>query len=294
MCFNTEKTKQPGMRVAILLLTLLTSFQIAYTQPPPVVIYLAPTDSLITFQHPMGEVMFTHTVTLGQTLFSLAKFYGLTLQELYAYNPRASEHYELGDKLVIPIPLKAIIRQVPPPAMLPNLAPVFYQVKPGDTVFGLCNRVFEVPNEWLQTQNPALASGLKPGQLLRIGWISTAGIPAEWREIRGGPYARINYPYKLAFFQRSAEKKISEERGAATWPKDMDQNTGFFCLHRSAPINSLVEVYNPLTHQTMYLKVSERLPERVYDRNTLVVVSPLAAKALGARDNRFYVHLKHY
>jgi rare lipoprotein A (peptidoglycan hydrolase) len=99
---------------------------------------------------------------------------------------------------------------------------------------------------------------------------------------------------KLEYFRRSANRRISEERGAATWPKDLDDNSGFFCLHRTAPIHSLVEVYNPLTRQTMYLKVSDRLPARVYDKTVLVVVSPLAAKALGARDDRFYVHLKHY
>lgn len=256
--------------------------------------YLTPYDTLFTYTHPMGEVMFTHTIKTKQTLFSLAKFYGLTLQELYAYNPHVSASYDPGDKLSIPIPLKAIIRQQPPPAMLPDLALVYYQVRRGDTVYGLCKRTFETTQEWLIAQNPQLANGLKPGQILHIGWITTLGIPEEWREIRGGPYAKLNHPLKMEYFRRSAERRVSEERGAATWPKDSNDDTGFYCLHRTAPINSLVEVHHPLTRQTMYLKVSGRLPERVYDRNTLVVVSPFAARALGVRDDRFYVRLKHY
>lgn len=256
--------------------------------------YLSASDTLFTYLHPMGEVMFTHEIKTKQTLFSLAKFYGLTLQELYAYNPHVSAHYDPGDRLSIPIPLRAIVCQIPPPAMLPGLAMVYYRVQRGDTVYGICKRTFEIPTEWLMMQNPQLSNGLKPGQLLRIGWISTQGIPSEWREIRGGPYARLNHPLKLEYFRRSANRRITEERGAATWPKDTNDNAGFYCLHRTAPVNSLVEVYNPLTRQTMYLKVSGRLPERVYDRNTVVVVSPLAAKALGARDDRFYIHLKHY
>lgn len=256
--------------------------------------YLTPKDTLFTYQHPMGEVLFTHTIQAKQTLFSLAKFYGLTLQELYAYNPHVSASYDPGDQLSIPIPLRAIIRQVPPPAMMPNLALVYYRVRRGDTVFGICNRVFEIPQEWLLIMNPNLSQGLKPGQLLHIGWISVQGIPEEWREIRGGPYAKLNHPLKMEYFRRSGNRRVTEERGAATWPRDSDDNSGFYCLHRTAPVNSLVEVHHPLTRQTMYLKVSGRLPERVYDRNTLVVVSPLAAKALGVRDDRFYVHLKHY
>lgn len=281
------------MRFTLLLFCLaLCCFQARAQQDS--VPYLSPSDTLITYLHPMGEVMFTHEIKAKQTLFSLAKFYGLTLQELYAYNPHVSAHYDPGDRLSIPIPLKAIICQIPPPAMLSGLAMVYYRVQKGDTVFGICKRTFEIPQEWLFLQNPQLSNGLKPGQLLRIGWISTQGIPAEWREIRGGPYARLNHSLKLEYFRRSGNRRITEERGAATWPKDLNDNSGFFCLHRTAPVNSLVEVHNPLTRQTMYLKVSGRLPERVYDRNTVVIVSPLAAKALGARDDRFYVHLKHY
>jgi LysM repeat protein len=251
-------------------------------------------DTVVTYLHQMGEVLFTHRVQPGQTLYSLAKFYGLTLQELYAYNPHVSAHYENGDLLHIPLPLKAILRQDIPPKMRDGLAIVYYRVQRGDTVYGITKRTFEISNEWLLSQNPALVNGLKPGQVLRIGWVSTLGIPSEWREIRGGPYALLNHPLKLDYFRRSADRRITEERGAATWPRDQNDNSGFYCLHRTAPINGLVEVYNPLTRQTMYLKVSARLPERVYDRSTVVVVSPLAAKALGVKDDRFYVHLKHY
>ena len=281
------------MRLTLLLLLFLLEYVPMQAQQDSVP-YLTPTDTLFTYLHPMGEVMFTHEIKTKQTLFSLAKFYGLTLQALYAYNPHVSAHYSPGDRLSIPLPLKAIIRQTPPPALLPSLALVYYRVQRGETVYGICKRTFEVTPEWLMLQNPELSNGLKPGQLLRIGWVSTLGIPPEWREVRGGPYARLNHPLKLEYFRRSTDRRITEERGAATWPRDLDDNSGFFCLHRTAPVNSLVEVYNPLTRQTMYLKVSGRLPERVYDRNTLVVVSPLAAKALGVKDDRFYVHLKHY
>lgn len=256
--------------------------------------YLTAEDTLVTSVHPMGELLFTHTIKPSQTLFSLSKFYGLSLQELYAYNPHISQHYKVGDLLKIPIPHKAIILQIPPQALLPGVAVVHYRVKKGDTLFGLTHRTFKATTEWLFMLNPQLAEGLKPGQLLHIGWASTQGIPAEWHEVHGGPYAKMNHSMKLDYFRRSANKRITKERGAATYPKGMKDSSGFFCLHRSASINSLVEVYNPLTRQTMYLKVSARLPQQVYDRNTMIVVSPLAAKALGALDDRFYVHLKYY
>ncbi|MCB0639662.1 MAG: LysM peptidoglycan-binding domain-containing protein, partial [Lewinella sp.] len=159
--------------------------------------YLLPTDSVITEVHPMGELLMTHRLQPKQTLFSLAKFYGLNLQELYAYNPQISTHYEVGDELRIPIPLRAVIRKTPPAQLASELAKVYYRVRRGDTVYGLCNRTFHLTLDTLQLRNPELAAGLRPGQLLFIGWMSTTGIPEAWREIRGGPYARMNYPLRL-------------------------------------------------------------------------------------------------
>ncbi len=281
------------MRLLYLITPFFLCLQLSFAQADSIR-YMSAGDTILTELHPMGELLFPHTVQTGQTLFSLAKFYGLNLQELYAYNPHISQFYNLGDQLRIPMPQRAIITQIPPQAMLPGLAMVFYKVKKGDTLFGLTRRTFNVTKDWLLLLNPQISIGLKPDQLLHIGWMSTQGIPADWHEIHGGPYARMNHPMKLEYFRRSADKRLTEERGAATSPKEMEESSGFFCLHRSAPINSLVEIHNPNTRQTMYLKVSARLPQRVYDRNTLVVVSPLAAKALGAIDDRFYVHLKHY
>jgi LysM repeat protein len=248
---------------------------------------------VITELHPMGELLMTHRLQPKQTLFSLARFYGLNLQELYAYNPHISTHYEVGDLLHIPLPLRAVIRKTPPPVLASQLAKVYYRVKRGDTLYGLCNRTFHLAQDTLYWRNPNLADGLRPGELLFIGWMPTTGIPEAWRSIRGGPYARMNYPLRLEYFRALGDRQAREERGAATWPQNVDESAGFFCLHRTAPLNSIVEVHNPLTRQTMYLKVSGRLPEGIYDRNTLIVVSPLAAKALGALDNRFYVRIKY-
>ncbi|RMF00333.1 MAG: LysM domain-containing protein, partial [Bacteroidetes bacterium] len=205
------------------------------------VVYLRPTDTLFTYLHPMGELMFTHRIQGKQTLYSLAKFYGLTIEELYAYNPGLSATYKLGTPVRIPLPRKALIFAEPPPAMLPGLVPVYYIVPRGETLYNLSKRVFGVPQEFLIARNPMLQAGLKPGQRLHIGWMARQPIPSDWHEIKGGPYARMNHRYKLTYFNDSRGKRIREETGAATWPKDMKGNSGFICLHRKARINSLVE-----------------------------------------------------
>ncbi len=280
-------------RLLITLVTILLMGRLAAAVDGDSLHYLLPTDTVETSLHPMGELMMTHRVQPQQTLFSLAQFYGLSLQELYAYNPHISAHYNIGDPIYIPVPLRAVIRRTPPARLAADLAKVYYRVRRGDTVFGLSNRIFNVPADTLMLRNPGMAQGLRNGQLLFIGWMSTEGIPESWRTVRGGPYARMNYGLRMEYFRSTAGKTVHNNNGAAFWPQDLAEDSGFFCLHRTAEINSIVEVHNPLTRQTMYLKVSARLPEGVYDRNTLIVVSPLAAKALGALDQRFYVRIKY-
>lgn len=283
--------KLPILFTLSLLISCSVFGQSAVTDSVP---YLRRGDTLTAYMHEIGELMFTHTVQHGQTLFSLAKFYGLTTTELYSYNPSLKSQYSPGTEVMIPLPLKALIRDMPTPGMRPNLVPVMYRVKKGETLFGIATRHFETTEAWLLARNPFLAQGVQPDQVLHVGWVTLDGFLPEWREIKGGYYAKINHPMKLEYFRRSEGKRVTEERGAATWPKNAPDQPGFFCLHRTAPINSYVEVHNPHSRKTIYLKVSARLPEGVYDQAIKVVVSPLAAKALGVKDDRFYMRLKHY
>jgi hypothetical protein len=65
-------------------------------------------------------------------------------------------------------------------------------------------------------------------------------------------------------------------------------------LHRTAPINSLIEIEDPRSRKIIYARVVGRIPEQVNDRNVIVVVSPLLVKAFGVRDKHFYVRTRHF
>jgi hypothetical protein len=53
--------------------------------------YLLPTDTVILSIEQYGEKIFTHRLEKKQTLYSLAHFYGLSVEELYYYNPGLKE-----------------------------------------------------------------------------------------------------------------------------------------------------------------------------------------------------------
>jgi len=61
--------------------------------------YLLPKDSIFLNVGILSEKIFQHKLAPGQTLFSLANFYGLTLTELYFYNPELKNNaYNIGQK----------------------------------------------------------------------------------------------------------------------------------------------------------------------------------------------------
>ena len=64
-----------------------------------------------------------------------------------------------------------------------------------------------------------------------------------------------------------------------------------YALHREAAIGTVIQVINPMGGHPVYAKVIGRIPEG-YERNIEVVLSPEAARKIGARDPKFFVRVK--
>lgn len=285
--------KPKKMRPFLLAFSLLTALQLSATGDS--LHYLLPTDSLILRIDYGGTLLFNHKLAPRQTLYSLAKFYGLKLEEVYAYNPdKRFGGYEIGDPITVPIPLKAILRDQPADYRSGRYVPVFYRVRKGDTVFGISRRYFDIPLDIFRQRNRLADDELTQNQCLLVGWMLREGIDPELQLNVGGPYARMNLQYKMRFQREAAKRKVAENRGKAAWTRSDNLEVSFLALHRTAPINSIIEVSNPMNGRTFYLRVVGRIAGQLYDRHTIVVIPPFVVKALGARDDSFYVRVKNY
>jgi hypothetical protein len=89
----------------------------------------------------------------------------------------------------------------------------------------------------------------------------------------------------------SPTKSLRRQRGVAWWNKDM-KDPNMFALHRSAPLNSLIEIRNPMFDRSVWAKVIGTIPP-TYTEDISVIVSPGVAKYLGAIDGRFYVEMSY-
>jgi hypothetical protein len=241
-----------------------------------------------------GQLMFSHRIKTGQSLYGIGRYYGLKLDDIYLLNPRLRIGYETGDEVKIVMPSVAVKHFVSYDS-IDYFVPVFWTLQKGQTVYGLTHRLLKLPSEEvLAKNNPSLdLANLKVGQQLFIGWLSVDGISSEMQGEVEDPYVRLNTGMRKQWNSISKGKRLHSANGKAAWASNGDRNK-FMALHRSAPLNSLIEIMDKRTGKTLYCRVVGRIPDQVYDQNVQVVVSPLLVKAFGVRDRFFYVQVKHY
>lgn len=257
--------------------------------------FLDPLDSVVVRHDFMsGNLVFDAAVPDGASLYALGKFYGLRLDDVYLLNPRYRLGYAPGDQVTIPLPRPAL-RPFIPYDSINFYAPVYYEFKRGETLYGLVHRALKLEDDQqLYLNNPGLtAQNVRVGQLLFVGWLSTAGITAEMQGELEDPYVKRNTALRQQWNRVSKGKRLKTQKGKAAWTSQGDRSK-FMVLHRTAPIDGLLEIMDKRTGKTLYCRVVGRIPDQVYDRNVQVVVSPLLVKAFGVRDRFFYVQVKHY
>lgn len=257
--------------------------------------YLRPVDTLlVAFDAASGFILQEHYLAPGQTLYGTARFYGLGETEVYHLNAKLRAGYEAGDKVRVPLPPK-LIRREPAPDSLAWFVPVRYRMGPGETLWGLTNRRLpQLSAEDVTNMNPGVAADrLSRGQILNVGYLKLDGISPDAQAEVEDPYVRRNRGLRNLWENRTQGKQMRTQNGKAAWTKKGDPNK-FMVLHRTAPINSLIEIDDPRSRKVLYARVMGRIPESIYPPDVIVVVSPLLAKAYGVRDKQFYVRTRHF
>ena len=258
--------------------------------------YLTPQDSVFLTVDESNQKIILHQLEKKQTMYSLAKFYGLEFNEVMYYNEdlETVSDISVGTFINIPIPNKAIKRYQRKDFDPTKHSSIYYKVKKGDTLYGVAKRMFRMPVEDIQERNNLTDNNIQPGQYLHVGWISTEGIPREYRKLKPVPpewqASQLNERHYL---QAKGIKFEKIENGVAAWNKNSKTEGKLTALHMSAPINSIIEVTNTMNNRSIYLKVVGRPSSKVYyGPNVKVIVTPKVAKMLGVRDHRFYTIIK--
>lgn len=114
---------------------------------------------------------FRHTVKAGETQYSIAKYYHVTVEQLRAVNPTMTSEIEIGDRLRIPQTTEVQINDIEDNKVLENepQQPESYThtVKKGETLYSI-TRSYGVTQKELIAANPGLSETLSIGQVIQV------------------------------------------------------------------------------------------------------------------------------
>jgi LysM repeat protein len=115
-----------------------------------------------------------HDVVAKETKFSIAKQYGISIEELEKRNPEIVSNLPVGYRLTIKgtapkTENPASVTNAAKPSVTPKKVTTYmeYQVKPKETFYSL-GRTFHITQEELTELNPALSEGVKEGMVLKV------------------------------------------------------------------------------------------------------------------------------
>lgn len=253
--------------------------------------YLFTWDSVFLSRNAYNQKFIHHTLAPGQTLYGLAKHWGFEVDDLLQTNTHLSDdNYGPGDEVRIQIPNAVIVRYPAAHVDMGRMAKLYYIVRPGDTMYGLSNRIFDMSESFIMHRNNLTDYTLTVGQKLHIGWISIDGIREEVRLRYGAtPMERLSNEHRRLYRHQLGERKERIERGKAVWTNAGEHQ--LYVLHRTAPKGSVVRVYSSLYNRTFYARVLGRIPAGRYNSTVRAVLSKGLAQALGAVDRTMVVEI---
>ncbi|MBE0642154.1 MAG: LysM peptidoglycan-binding domain-containing protein, partial [Bacteroidales bacterium] len=111
-----------------------------------------------------GLVYYLHKVEKGQTLYSISKAYGVSMEAIVEANPDADKGLKLGQDLLIPA---GVQQEISPAETLVSQGRIYHVVRQGETLYGIA-RIYNTTVEVLQTLNPSVDADIHAGDRLMV------------------------------------------------------------------------------------------------------------------------------
>ena len=208
-----------------------------------------------------------HVVSKGQTLSTIARQYKTTVGELKEINQLKTNNVKLGQTLIVPSP--ALDLPVAKEHQTPNPRPL----------------PLEKIKEKIEEAKPVE----KQTDMPEKGSVASAA-PAQEAEI-----VKDDAPLKSGI--REINNALGYTRVVETGFAEAIEGDGnskkHLCLHKSAPIGSILQVKNEMNGQSVFVKVIGKLPDTGSNEKLIIRISRQAYDRLLAVGKRFPVEVSY-
>ncbi len=248
----------------------------------------------------------THTVLRNETIFTIAKQYGITAYQIRKLNDLPDNAITIGQVLKVPGGIVADV-QVPKEKQAENTrtkekevqAPkeesFIHTVATGENIFSIAKK-YNLTAYQIRTANKLEDNTLKVDQKLVIPKPpqpkSVNDVSKEDQE--SNPDSTMVKDPKLRRDPSVYGLSQIEEKGTAVWIADQDlDGTKMLVLHRTAPVGRVIKITNPMTNRTTFAKVVGKFTENESTKDVIIVMTKAVADSLGALDKRFFCNLTY-
>lgn len=197
----------------------------------------------------------THTVQPGQTLFSIAREYDLSIDQLRAWNDLQGNELKVGQTLYLSQPERGAV-----------------------TVRGEAAAV--VPEKTPAPQ-PAPAKRSPP-----------ANTASAERSTPVGGTGQSAESIRISESLKNGDEIV--EAGLAELIEGTEGNRKYLALHRTAPMGTILKIRNEMNNREVFVRVMGKLPDTAMTDKLIIKISRSAYDRLGAIDPRFRVEVTYY
>ncbi len=208
----------------------------------------------------------SHTVKEKETLYAISRLYGVTIDEIKAWNHIEDNNIQEGSVILI------------------RSGEVAEEIKP------VTEAVTEVVTEAVKTEPVS-----EPVETLKTEEPKPAvkEMPINRNE------TKVNYQDALGEDFISAQnsgKLLQSARGTISWinTEHAKMSDSFFALHKTIPSGTVIKVTNLVNKRVVFVKVIGKLPQNSDNINVELRISSAAKNALLLNGDKAYVNLEYH
>jgi LysM repeat protein len=271
-----------------------------------------------------------HVVAAKETMFSISKAYGVSVDDIRQWNNLADNSLTIGQEIVIKkrntASTSANQSTTTSTPAVTNAAGT-HTVEPKETLYSIANK-YDITVQQLKEWNNLQSNELDIGQTINVKQPAQGTSPVR-RDTsvttqqpvvtarqttttntttppvkNDPPPVKNDAPVKEPVRNPTTETiRISEsvkngdeilEKGIAELIEGTDGNRKYLALHRTAPVGTILKVRNELNNREVFVRVMGKLPDTALTDKVVIKISKSAFDRLGAIDPRFRVEVTYY
>ncbi len=267
-----------------------------------------------------------HRVASGETMYSISRSYGVTVDDLRKWNNLPDNSISVGQELIVRKAPAVVVKTEQEvsksnnkeEATRPVPASGLHTVASKETLYSIA-RQYGLSVSQVRSWNSLENDELKVGQVIAIS--ASAKIPqpeteavatparqqpdpgtAQQREepvVAAAPRGNETAPVadRTQTIRISESVKNSDEivqAGLAELIEGTEGNRKYLAMHRTAPIGTILKVRNEMNNREVFVRVMGKLPDTGVNDKLIIKLSRSAYDRLGAIDPRFRVEVTYY